>query len=101
MKLVLVTAVNEFHEEVVKLFKKAGIDSFSESDIDGHKNGTSLLMTNSWFPGEKGANESRMFFSFTQEDAIDSLFVLIKKFNENLETNNPIRAVVLPIEKFI
>lgn len=101
MKLVLVTAVNEFHEDILKLFKKAGIHSFSESDIDGYKDGASLLMTNSWFPGEKGSNKSRMFFSFALEASIDALFELIKGYNENLETNNPIKAVVLPIEKYI
>ena len=99
MKLVLVTSVNAFHKDVVKLFKKAGIESFSESDIDGHKNGSSLVMTNTWFPSEKGGNESSMFFSFTEEDAIDKLFKLLKEFNDNLETNNPIKAVVLPIER--
>jgi hypothetical protein len=99
MKLVLVTSVNAFHKDVVKLFKKAGIESFSESDIDGYKNGSSLLMTNTWFPSEKGANESSMFFSFTEDDAIDKLFKLLKEFNENLETNNPIKAIVLPIER--
>lgn len=101
MKLVLVTSVEEFHENILKLFKKAGIHSFSESDIDGHKNGASLLMANSWFPGEKGGNKSRMYFSFAAEDEIEALFELLKIYNQNLETNNPIKAVVLPIEKYL
>ena len=33
MKLVLVTAVEDFHKEVIKLFKKAQIKNFSQSDI--------------------------------------------------------------------
>jgi hypothetical protein len=101
MKLVIVTVVEEFHKDVIKLFKKAGIESFSESDIDGYKNGSSLLMASNWFSGPKGGNESNMFFSFTEEEHIDALFNLIKDFNTNLETNNPIKAVVVPIEKFI
>lgn len=101
MKLVIVTVVEEFHKEVIKLFKNAGIESFSESDIDGYKNGSSLLMASNWFSGPKGGNESNMFFSFTEEEKIDALFNLIKEFNNNLETNNPIKAIVVPIEKFI
>jgi hypothetical protein len=101
MKLVIVTVVEEFHKDVIKLFKKAGIESFSESDIDGYKNGSSLLMASNWFSGPKGGNESNMFFSFTEEEHIDALFNLIKDFNTNLETNNPIKAIVVPIEKFI
>ncbi|MEM5565449.1 hypothetical protein WNY78_10055 [Psychroserpens sp. AS72] len=101
MKLVIVTAVEEFQKEVLKLFKKANIENFSSSNIDGYKNGSSILMTSNWFSGGKGGNESSMFFSFTENENIDVLFNLIQEFNENLETNNPLKAVVVPIEKFI
>jgi hypothetical protein len=101
MKLVIVTVVEAFHKDVIKLFKQAGIESFSESDIDGYKNGSSLLMASNWFSGTKGANESNMFFSFTEDARIDSLFNLIKEFNANLETNNPIKAIVVPIERYL
>ena len=101
MKLVIVTAVEEFQKDVLKLFKKANIENFSSSDIDGYKNGSSILMASNWFSGEKGGNESSLFFSFTDEEHIDDLFNLIKEFNSNLETNNPLKAIVVPIEKFI
>ncbi|MUU77454.1 MULTISPECIES: hypothetical protein [Winogradskyella] len=101
MKLVIVTAVEQYQKEVLKLFKKADIENFSSSEIDGHKNSSSLLMASNWFPAEKGGNESSMFFSFTDEERIDALFEAIKEFNKNLETNNPIKAIVVPIEKFV
>ena len=101
MKLVLVTVVEEYQNDVLKLFKKSEIKSFSTSEIDGYKNSTPLLRTASWFPSEKGGAESSLFFSFTEDEHIDVLFELIKEFNENLETNNPMKAVVVPIEKFI
>ncbi|MCF7568492.1 hypothetical protein L3X37_08960 [Sabulilitoribacter arenilitoris] len=101
MKLVIVTAVEQFQKDVLKLFKKANIENFSSSEIDGYKSGTSLLMASNWFSGKKGSNESSLFFSFTEDKNIDALFHLIKKFNTNLETNNPLRAVVVPIEKII
>lgn len=101
MKLVIVTAVEEFQNDVLKLFKNADIHSFSSSDIDGYKNMPNVLAASSWFPSSRGGNESQMFFSFTEENKIDQLFELVKNFNEMLETNNPIRAIVLPIEKYI
>tara|TARA_R110002051_G_scaffold324743_1_gene423395 strand:- start:70 stop:375 length:306 start_codon:yes stop_codon:yes gene_type:complete len=101
MKLVLVTAVEEFEKDVLKIFKKANIENFSSSDIDGYKNTPSLLMASNWFSATKSGNESIMFFSFTNKEKIDGLFMIIEEFNNNLETNNPIRAVVVPIEKFI
>ncbi|WP_179352151.1 hypothetical protein [Winogradskyella vidalii] len=101
MKLVIVTAVEQFQKEVLNLFKKANIQNLSSSDIDGHKNSASITMASSWFPGEKYGNESQLFFSFAKDENIDALFELLKEFNANVETNNPIKAVVVPIEKFI
>lgn len=101
MKLLIVTSVVTFQKDVLKLFKKANIEAFSSSEIDGYKNGNSLVATQSWFPGEKGGNESVMLFSFTEEEKIDDLFKYLKEYNKHLETNNPVRAVVLPIERSI
>lgn len=101
MKLVIVTSVEEFQKDVLKLFKNASIENFSSSDIDGYQNAASILMASNWFSGEKGGNESSLFFSFADDEPIDLLFDLIKEFNSNLETNNPLKAVVVPIEKFI
>jgi hypothetical protein len=101
MKLLIVTVVEAFEKDILRLFKNAHIESFSESHIDGFKSHSSLLRTASWFPSETGGVESSLFFSFTTEDKIDVLFALIKEFNKHLETNNPIKAVVVPIEKSI
>ena len=101
MKLVIVTAVEEFQNDVLKLFKKSNIENFSSSDIDGYKNVPALLMASNWFSAAKGGNESVLFFSFTEDENIDALFKNIKEFNENLETNNPLKAIVVPIEKYI
>lgn len=101
MKLVFVTAVSAFHNDVLKLFKEAHIENFSESEIEGYKSSNGYVVSPNWFGSKKHGNESTMFFSFTEEDQIDALFELIKEFNKNLETNNPIKAIVLPIEKSI
>lgn len=101
MKLLIVTVVEDYQDDVIQLFKDVKIKDFSESDIDGYKNSTSLLMTSSWFPSKKGTADSRFFFSFTEEAKFDSAFKLIKEFNERLVTYNPIKAIVIPIEKHI
>jgi hypothetical protein len=101
MKLVMVTAVEEFQNDVLKLFKRANIESFSGSEIEGYKSQSDLLATSTWFPSIRGASESVMFFSFTEDENINSLFELISVFNQKVETNNPIRAVVIPIEQSI
>ena len=101
MKLVIVTAVDDYQEDVFQLFKNAEIDNFSESDIEGYKTTKSSPMSSNWFGTKKNSADSEMFFSFSEDKKIDVLFSLIKTFNQNLKSNNPIRAVVVPIEKYI
>ncbi|MRT17500.1 hypothetical protein F3C99_11095 [Vitellibacter sp. q18] len=101
MKLLIVTVVDQFEKEVLQLFKKAEIESFSGSDIEGYKNANSFMMNSSWFPSERSGADSSMFFSFTEDEKIDTFFNLVGLFNQTIETNNPIHAVVVPIERSI
>ncbi|QDO94044.1 hypothetical protein FNB79_08650 [Formosa sediminum] len=101
MKLVIVTAVGVFQKDILKLFKEANIENLSTSDIEGFKNKASVLMESQWFSREPLSNESLLFFSFTEEKNIDTLFNLIQAYNTTLETNNPIRAIVVPVERYI
>ena len=99
MKLLMVTSVEAFHNDILQLFKKAGIHSFSESDIGGHKTAAPVMTSSNWFAAGKSGTQSNLFFSFTEDQNIDMMFDLLKEYNNNIETNNPIRAVVLPIER--
>ena len=101
MKLLIVTIVEEFESEILKLFNAAGIENFSSSDIEGFKSQDTLAIASSWFPREKSATRSVMLFSFTQDENIDRLFPLIEEFNQHLESSNPVKAVVVPIERRI
>ena len=101
MKLLIVTVVDQLHDDLLRLFKQAQIRNFSGSDIEGYRNKGSLLRATSWFPGSKEETDSHLFFSFTEEDKIDVFFELVQAFNEQLETHNPVKAVVVPIERSI
>lgn len=101
MKLVIVTVVDYYKKDIFKLFKQAQINNFSESDIEGFKTSALVKLSANWFANGQAGSDSEMFFSFTEEKNIDVLFKLINEFNIHLETNNPIRAVVVPIEKYI
>ncbi|SRR5690554_4445870 len=101
MKLLIVTVVDEFQKDVLQLFKESNIESYSGSDIEGYKNAASFMTNTSWFPLQKSGTDSSMFFSFTHDEKIDAFFTLVEQFNKTLETNNPIHAVVVPIERSI
>ncbi len=100
-KLLIVTVVSYYEEQVLKLFKEVNIESFSGSRIKGYRDVPTIVANSSWFPSQKGGANSIMFFSFTDDDKIDLFFSLVEKFNKDLKTNNPIHAIVAPIERSI
>lgn len=101
MKMVIVTAVEEYTDKVFELLKAANIESFSGSAVEGYKNLPPVLFNSSWFPSEKSGARSSLFFSYTDEEKVGKLFALLKEFNDGLDSNNPIKAVELPVERFI
>jgi hypothetical protein len=101
MKFLIVTAVADFREDIIQMFKEAQIDRFSGSEIEGYRNAGSFVLNPSWFMGHGQATESEMYFSFTDDDKIEVLFERLKEYNGRLETDNPVRAIVVPVEKFI
>lgn len=100
-KLLIVTVVSYYEEQVLKLFKEANIESFSGSRIKGYKDVPTIVANSSWFPSQKGGANSIMFFSFADDAKIDLFFSLAENFNKDLKTNNPIHAIVAPIERSI
>ena len=101
MKLVIVTIVDEYKKDIIKLFHQAEIENFSESDIEGFKTSKPVNIVSNWFGSENSGADSELFFSFAEDKRVDVLFENIKAFNNTLESNNPIRAVVVPVEKYI
>jgi hypothetical protein len=98
MKLLIVTLLEEHRKEVLTIFEKAGINAFSTSEIEGHKFTTG---TDDFFPAESKTKKSLLFFSFTSEEKISPFFKLVTAFNHDAVTHNPLRVVVLPVERAI
>ena len=101
MKLVIVTVVDEYKEGVIGLFKEAGIESFSKTEIEGFKAMGAGNATKSWFAYEQLSADSEMFFSFTGDPQIDRLLELIEFYNQNLDSHSQVHAAVLPIERYV
>jgi hypothetical protein len=101
MKLIIITIIDELKKDVIKLFKTAEIENFSESDIDGFKTSISSQLATGWFGGKSYSADSEMFFSFENDEKVKYLFKLIKNYNKTIEHNNPIRAVILPVEDYV
>ncbi|MFD1315900.1 hypothetical protein [Namhaeicola litoreus] len=101
VKLIALTAVKEFEKKTVELFRKASIPVWSVFNIDGFKNNPEDSLESKWFSGASQNVRSIMVFSFVEEEKIDHLINELEKFNQNIESSNPIRLAVLSVEKFI
>ncbi len=101
MKLLIITSVKEYEKETVRLFKKAGITAFSNAEINGFKTTDTENLISNWFSSTTDNVRSILFFTFTEKEKIDFMLVEIKTFNASMESENPLRAIVLPIENFI
>lgn len=58
-------------------------------------------MSTGWCGGNCHSSDSEMFFSFEEDTKVKVLFELIKTYNKNIEHNNPVRAVIVPVEDYI
>ncbi len=70
-------------------------------DIEGHKLLSLKNIQDNWFSNHRETYDSKLFFSFTSEELIDKALDEVKKYNKKKENQNPVKAVVLDIEKFV
>ncbi|MFK5890727.1 MAG: hypothetical protein QM486_08360 [Flavobacteriaceae bacterium] len=101
MKFLIVTLVKEYEKDVLHLFKKVKITSFSDVDINGFHSKSVENLIDNWFSSDADKVRSTMFFTFTNKEKIDLLLEEIKVFNTQKELSNPLRAIVLDVAKFI
>lgn len=101
MKLLIITSVKQYEKETVRLLKKANITAFSNADINGFKTSDKENLISNWFSSATDNVKSILFFTFTENEKIDVLLHEINIFNAALESDNPLRAIVLDVEKFV
>lgn len=101
MKLILVTSILEFEKEICQLFKKSEIEVYSSNDVQGHKFYSATNIQDNWFSAQRDTYNSKLYFSFALEEKIDAMLHYIEEFNKEKTTTNPIKAVVVDIEKYI
>ena len=98
MKLLMITCLKEYLADASKIFKQAGINVFSTVNIMGHRDGNPSDILKDWFASGDEQFDSIMIFSFTSEANVAQGMELIKKYNDKLKENFPVRAFILPVE---
>lgn len=101
MKLFIVTFLKEYLDDVIKIFKQAGISVFSAAEVVGFKDNQTPDMLESWFASGDEKFDSQTIFSFTLAQKAEHAMELIKKYNEVSQTKFPVRAFIVPVENSI
>jgi nitrogen regulatory protein PII len=99
MKLLIITAVAQFENEVKQILKKAQIKTFSYREVTGYRNTSEDAIESNWFGTEMNENESILFYAFVENEKIDSVFNAIDEFNAKQETLSHIHSVIINIKK--
>lgn len=98
MKLILLTAIQEFEADIKKMLQTAQVHSYSLHEVKGYKKNTEEVADN-WFGTEMPNNDSVLFYAFVPESNSSVVFEAVTKFNVQQETLSHIHIAVLNIEQ--
>ncbi len=101
MKLFIVACLKDNQEDVQHLFKQAKISIFSITDMIGFKQNDAVNLLENWFASGDEKFDSMFVFSFTTSENVENCMRLIDEFNTKSQSQFPIKAFVVPVEKSI
>lgn len=99
MKLLVITAIQEFSKEIKLMLKKSNINIYSYKDVHGFRDLSEESLESNWFASEMDESQSIIFFAFVKKGNIDDFFAKADEFNSKQKTLSKIHVVVLNIEK--
>ena len=99
MKLLIITAVLDFENDIKQMLKKAHVKTFTFKEVKGFTDLSEEAIESNWFAGDMHETESILFYAFVKKENIDPLFDLVNDFNAKQLTKSNIHIAVLNIEK--
>lgn len=99
MKLITITAIQEFEADLKKILKKSKVNAFSSTSVNGFTRNDNPNMEDNWFGGETGNTRSILIFAFVDSSCLDDVFESIEFFNNNQESASKIHLAILNVEK--
>ncbi len=99
MKLLLITSIREFEKEIKSILKKAEVTHYSYKKVTGFRDASELSIQENWFASEMNESKSILFYVFVKKENVDTVFNLVKIFNEKQESDSTIHLAMLDIEK--
>ena len=97
MKLLLITAIEEFENEIIKILKDLGVNVFSYQSVKGYRNDENTL--ESWFSTEHLSVDSLLFTVFVEQELENKIYENIQILNSKLETLSKVHLATVMLEK--
>ena len=99
MKLLLITAIQEFESEVKNILIKSGAKSFTYNSVKGFKNDSESNVVENWFASSYTETDSVLFTVFLSQENMTQTIKKIEEFNDLQKTFSKIHIGVVAIKK--
>lgn len=98
MKLLVVVCLKEYQEIVAAILRQAETGVFSVMDVTGFKGHHPDNLLDKWLSSGEEFFNSVVQFSFTGEEQAAGALSLVKKYNNDNQTEYPVHAFIIPVE---
>ena len=99
MKLLVITAVKEYTENIRDILMKNKVCTFSYTGVTGYRDSTRDDVGGNWFATEMNKTESLLFFAFVSDKTSEHVFGAIEELNKTCDIDSKVHIAITPIEK--
>ena len=99
MKLLIITAITDFDNDVKKMLKQAEVNTFTYKEVNGFNDISEVAIESNWFGNDLKENESILYYAFVKKEKVDLFFDLVNQFNSKQKSSSKVHVAVLNIEK--
>lgn len=96
MKLLLITAIEEFETDVINILKHSGVKAFSYQSVKGYSNEKNEM--SNWFGKDDIAVNSLLFTVFSDCNCVDDIYKNVNEFNQKQKTVSRIHIATINLE---
>jgi nitrogen regulatory protein PII len=99
MKMLVITAVESYQEEIVKVLKESNIHAFSSTNVLGHVNQNDPNLEDNWFGGDVQNYQSILYFALLPKEQLDNVFEAVERINAKAQSKSKIHLSVMGVER--
>ncbi|MCK6541454.1 hypothetical protein L6Q79_02085 [bacterium] len=100
MKLIAVMTIEQYAQDLRKLFREHHVTIFSESEIRGYRSDATERDPSNWFAHTASPIYSHLVFAFVDESKAAELMQAIRNHGQTMDHDHPMRAFQMHVEQF-